>query len=59
MYAERRGNKSMNSAAFTKRAPERDVEIMWDYDTFHGKAGVKGAKNYLYSDCHTGNVNGD
>ena len=58
-YAERRGNKSMNSAAFTKRAPERDVEIMWDYEAFHGKAGVKGAVNYLYSDCHIGNLNGD
>jgi len=58
-YAERRGNRSMNSAAFTKRAPERDVEIMWDYEAFHGKAGAKGAVNYLYSDCHTGNLNGD
>ena len=58
-YAEQRGEQSMDSAAFTKRAPERDIEIMWDYYTFHGKAGVKGAVNYLYSDCHTGNLNGD
>ena len=58
-YAEMRGNRSMNNAAFTKRAPERDVEIMWDYEPFHGKASVKGAVNYLYSDCHVGNINGD
>ena len=58
-YAERRGNRSMNSAAFTKRGPEREIEIMWDYEPFHGKAGVKGAVNYLYADGHTGNLNGD
>ena len=58
-YAERRGNRSMNNAAFTKNAPERDVEILWDFEAFHGTAGQAGAKNYLYSDCHVGNVNGD
>jgi len=58
-YAAQLGNQSMDSAAFTKNAPERDIEVMWDYYTFHGKAGVKGAKNYLYSDCHVGDLNGD
>ena len=57
-YAERRGNQSMDSAAFTKKAPERDIEIMLDYEPFHGKASAKGAVNYLYSDCHVGDVNG-
>jgi prepilin-type N-terminal cleavage/methylation domain-containing protein len=58
-YNEWRGNRSMNRASFTKNAPERDVEIMWDFETFHGTAGKPGAKNYLFSDCHVGNINGD
>jgi prepilin-type N-terminal cleavage/methylation domain-containing protein len=58
-YNEWRGNRSMNRASFTKNAPERDVEILWDFEAFHGTAGQAGAKNYLYSDCHVGNINGD
>jgi len=58
-YSERRGGRSMNKASFTKNAPERDIEIMWDFEAFHGTAGKVGAKNYLYSDCHVGNLNGD
>ncbi|OHB45272.1 MAG: hypothetical protein A2178_01185 [Planctomycetes bacterium GWC2_49_10] len=58
-YSERRGGRSMSKASFTRSAPERDIEIMWDFEAFHGTAGKTGAKNYLYSDCHVGNVNGD
>ena len=58
-YSERRGGRSMNRASFTKNAPERDVEIMWDFEAFHGTAGKVGAKNYLFSDCHVGNLDGD
>ncbi|OHB57355.1 MAG: hypothetical protein A2Y07_11890 [Planctomycetes bacterium GWF2_50_10] len=70
-YAERRGGRSMNKASFTKHSPERDVEIMWDYESWHGKTRTRttgerettiadlGAVNYLYSDCHVGNRNGD
>ena len=31
---------------------ENNIWIMHDYDYFHGKAGTKGDKRYLYYDCH-------
>ena len=35
---------------------ERNIEVMYDYAPFHGKAGKPGAKNYLYADGHVGDL---
>jgi prepilin-type N-terminal cleavage/methylation domain-containing protein/prepilin-type processing-associated H-X9-DG protein len=35
---------------------ERNIEVMYDYAPFHGKAGKSGAKNYLYADGHVGDL---
>jgi len=35
---------------------ERNIQILYDFEPFHGKAGTVGAKNYLYADCHVGNL---
>lgn len=33
------------------------VEVMYDYEPFHGKANTPGATNYLFVDGHVGDMN--
>jgi len=33
---------------------ERNLQILYDYRPFHGKAGKRGSTNYLYADLHIG-----
>jgi len=33
---------------------ERNLEVLFDYRPFHGKAGKRGSTNYLYADLHIG-----
>jgi prepilin-type N-terminal cleavage/methylation domain-containing protein/prepilin-type processing-associated H-X9-DG protein len=35
---------------------ERNINVMNDFDTFHGTAGKSGARNYLYADWHVGDL---
>jgi prepilin-type N-terminal cleavage/methylation domain-containing protein/prepilin-type processing-associated H-X9-DG protein len=37
-------------------AKERNIHVLYDYEPFHGKAGKKGGKNYLYADGHVGDL---
>lgn len=34
--------------------PANQLEVMYDYETFHGKPGREGARNYLFADWHVG-----
>ncbi len=35
---------------------EKNIHVLNDYKPFHGEAGKPGAVNYLYADCHIGNL---
>lgn len=35
---------------------ERNINVLADYDTFHGDPNRPGAKNYLYADGHIGDL---
>jgi len=35
---------------------EKNINVMSDFDAFHGTPGRPGAKNYLYADWHVGDL---
>jgi hypothetical protein len=35
---------------------EKNINVMNDFDPFHGTAGKPGAENYLYADWHVGDL---
>lgn len=39
-----------------KVSDEKNLEIVWDYEPFHGEADKPGAVNYLYADLHIGDL---
>ncbi len=41
---------------FGGKPAEEEIWLMTDYETFHGKAGKPGSKNYLYVDGHVGDL---
>ncbi len=43
-WMARRGEKEIN------------IQVMYDYEPFHGKAGKSGSVNYLYADGHIGDL---
>jgi prepilin-type processing-associated H-X9-DG protein len=52
------GGKKVKDSFFSDRLDmeERNIHVMYDFEPFHGDAGEPGAKNYLYADCHVGNL---
>ena len=57
-YNHRLGGKPVSRSHFVQRhgEKERNIEVMYDYESFHGKPGKSGAKNYLYADGHIGDL---
>ena len=55
-YRERLGGEKLKDSRPVRRDGEANVEIMYDYETFHGEPGKVGAKNYLYADLHVGDL---
>ena len=55
-YNTRLGGKPISKSRPAERHGEKEmnIEVMYDYEPFHGKAGRLGAKNYLYADGHVG-----
>lgn len=53
-YNTRLGGRPVSKSRPVERhgEKERNIEVMYDYASFHGKAGEPGAKNYLYADGH-------
>lgn len=37
------------------KGSEMKMPLMYDYESFHGKAGTNGSVNFLYADGHVGN----
>lgn len=52
------GGEKVKDSFFSDRLKmeERNIHVMYDFEPFHGEPGEKGAKNYLYADCHVGNL---
>jgi prepilin-type N-terminal cleavage/methylation domain-containing protein len=72
-YNERLGGSPLDKTAFRRHSPLKDMEIMGDFDAFHGAkltvtAGERydpdtvvppvGSYNYLFGDCHVGDRKG-
>ena len=55
------GGKPVSKNFLTQRLgfKEGQVQVMYDFEPFHGKAGKLDAKNYLYADGHVGDIRGD
>lgn len=64
-YNESLGNKRIHecliqrSGRGRRRRPatdEKNLDVLKDYEPFHGKAGKSGSVNYLYADLHIGDL---
>lgn len=55
-YNTRLGGRPISKSRPVERHGEKEmnIEVMYDYAPFHGRAGKSGAKNYLYADGHVG-----
>ncbi len=54
-YRTMLGGQRVGSSFLTRRGEERTF-VMHDYEPFHGAAGSPGAANYLFADCHVGDI---
>ena len=50
------GGKPVSKTFFTKRYGESRTYVMYDYEPFHGPAGQLGSANFLFADCHVGDM---
>jgi type II secretory pathway pseudopilin PulG len=51
------GGKAISDSHLAKEGVSlRNINVMNDFDPFHGKAGRPGAENYLYADWHVGDL---
>jgi prepilin-type N-terminal cleavage/methylation domain-containing protein/prepilin-type processing-associated H-X9-DG protein len=51
------GGRAISASRLAKQGvKEKNINIMEDFDPFHGKSGKSGAKNYLYADWHVGDI---
>ncbi len=56
-YRERLGGTTISTSFLAQRGiKERNIDVMSDFDPFHGTAGRPGAENYLYADWHVGDL---
>jgi len=55
-YNSRLGGKPVSKSRLAQKLKlkERNIDIMHDYEPFHGRAGKPGSTNYLYADGHVG-----
>ncbi len=54
-YRTMLGGQKVGTSFLTRRGEER-VFVMHDYEPFHGPPGTPGAANYLFADCHVGDI---
>ena len=48
----------LDKTAFRSHSKDKDMEILGDFDAFHGTKGALGSYNYLFADCHVGDRKG-
>ncbi|MCP3967014.1 MAG: type II secretion system protein [Lentisphaerae bacterium] len=53
-YNAMENGKKLSDSKFARRVGVSLLPLMYDYETFHGKAQSPGAKNYLFGDFHVG-----
>jgi prepilin-type processing-associated H-X9-DG protein len=60
-YLDTLGGKRVTDTYLTKDLgyKEREIHVLYDYASFHGRKGGKGCVNYLYADGHIGDRTGD
>ena len=57
-YNSSLGGETVGQSFLAKRFGESQVQVMYDYEPFHGKAGRPGATNYLYANSYVGDLKG-
>jgi prepilin-type processing-associated H-X9-DG protein len=56
-YDSSLGGQPVSASRWARRGEnEINIQVMYDYEPFHGKAGRPGAFNYLYADGHVGDL---
>jgi len=55
-YASMHSGRRVSQSFLTKRFGEQNTPVMYDYEPFHGDAGVVGSANYLFADGHVGDL---
>jgi len=50
------GGTKVSESFLTQESGEADTPVMNDYGPFHGRSGTSGAMNYLFADCHVGDL---
>ena len=55
-YHTMHSGRKVGEGFLTRRLGPAKVPIMNDYETFHGKPGTYGSTNYLFADCHIGDL---
>lgn len=50
------GGRKVGQSFLTKRWGARLTPVMNDFEPFHGPPGTPGAANYLFADCHVGDM---
>jgi prepilin-type N-terminal cleavage/methylation domain-containing protein/prepilin-type processing-associated H-X9-DG protein len=55
-YNTNLGGRQVKDSFLTRRWGEDKVPVMHDYEPFHGEPDTPGAMNYLFADCHVGDL---
>jgi prepilin-type processing-associated H-X9-DG protein len=55
-YNSMLSGRKLEKVFLAKRIGPANTPVMYDYETFHGKAGTPGAMNYLFLDGHVGDL---
>ncbi|MCK5113968.1 MAG: type II secretion system protein [Phycisphaerae bacterium] len=50
------GGQHVDRGFLTDRFGAANVPVMNDYEAFHGEPGTLGSANYLFADCHVGDM---
>jgi len=55
-YHTMHSGRKVDEGFLTRHLGAAKVPVMNDYETFHGKPGEYGSTNYLFADCHVGDL---
>ena len=55
-YQSLLGGRRVKDTFLSRRFGESKTFVMFDYDSFHGRAGEDGSRNYLFADGHVGDL---
>jgi prepilin-type N-terminal cleavage/methylation domain-containing protein/prepilin-type processing-associated H-X9-DG protein len=56
MLAANYPGRDLRDHPLHKRGQQNTLEVMYEYEPFHGRAGKPGSMNYLFADWHVGDL---